>query len=171
MNAEANPEKIQDSSSWSILDGEFNHELLADYQARLEAIVRKVYEQWNQGDIANRIIVADVVQLAATICQPELFDGQNPDREKEIAKDIGTSTFASYNYSSEQRDELANLVSDIPTSSIPALKALETILLHSPIFLGEGRSLTDISRATVLHILTKQIGRSAKAPKAVYNWD
>lgn len=171
MNANTNPEIVRNSSSWSILDGEFNPSLLPDHQTRLEAIVKNVYENWDQGDIASRIIVADVVQLAVAACQPELFDGQNPDCEREIARDIGTSTFASYSYSSRQRDELANLVSDIPTSNIPALRALDTILLHSPIFLGEGRNLADISRTVVLHILAKQIGRSAQAPKTVYNRD
>lgn len=156
---------------WSVLDGEFKAASLALYQSRLSEIEKNAYDLWGRGELANRFIVAEVVELALSTCQPELFDGKDPEREKAIRKDIGSSAYACCSYDTAKTDRIAEMVSDVPAEKMPALKALETVLLNSSIFLAEGKDLSAVSRTTILHILAKQTGRESQLPKAGYNDD
>ncbi|MEX0881597.1 MAG: hypothetical protein WEC17_00320 [Candidatus Saccharimonadales bacterium] len=168
MSPESRPE-ITSNNPWSILHGRFIPDLPI-YKGHIKALEAKVKQDWKDDVMAPRVLVANVVQSAVEMSQPELFsDEVLRDR---VAKDIGSSVFACYSYNGNKLaliEEKASEEIDLGSESIPALETLHALLEDSEITLPSGHDLNRVCRASVLHVLLKQRCRGEELPRPSYN--
>ncbi len=170
MSAESRLEKYQ-SSRWSVLNGQFIPEL-AIYEGRVKSIADRhlVEEQWKDDKYAPRVLIADIVQDAVQISQPELFTDDNV--KEVVEKDIGTSVYACYSYDEGELsvvEEKVREVIDTGAKKVAVLETLESLLKDSEIALPSGQDLRRVCRVSVYHVLLKQKGKSGELPRASYN--